>query len=186
MLGATTIFFDPAWPRRVFRLPGGDGDGEAAFPVPRLIAGLLALHFTIQAMMPLRHWLYPGDVAWTEEGHRFSWRMKLRDKEAGGYFRVTDPATGERWRVEVSEYITPAQARAMWPRPDMVLQLAHEIARREKERLGYSVEVRAVVRASLNHGDTYLLINPEVDLAAELRTLWPAEWILHQDEQFDQ
>lgn len=33
-----------------------------------------------QILYPLRHHLYPGDVTWNELGHRYSWRMKLRDK----------------------------------------------------------------------------------------------------------
>jgi len=32
-------------------------------------------------LVPLRHLLYPGYVSWNEQGHRFAWQMKLRDKE---------------------------------------------------------------------------------------------------------
>lgn len=135
------------------------------------------LHFAVQLALSLRHWIYPGDVAWTEKGHRFSWRMKLRDKDAGGYLPVVDPATGKRSRVNISEYLTPAQAEAMWPRPDMVLQLAHEVARRETARSGARPRVYAVVRASLNHGPTDFLIDPQADLASVDRTLWPVDWI---------
>lgn len=175
MLGATTIFFDPSWPRRVFRLPEPDSDSR---PAPRVLVWLLVLHFAVQLALPLRHWTYPGDVAGTEEGHRFSWRMKLRDKDAGGYLTVVDPATGKRSRVDISEYITPAQAEAMWPRPDMVLQLAHEVARRETDRLGQRPRVQAVVRASLNHGPTGFLIDPAADLAAKNRSLFRSDWII--------
>lgn len=199
MLAATTIFFNPSWPRRFFRLPEPptppltdrpslkpasqptDQPGlltrTRRWPQNILIASL-ALFFTVQLTLPLRHWLYPGDVAWTEEGHRFSWRMKLRDKSAGGYFQITDPATGRRWRADISDYLTPAQARAMWPRPDMVLQLAHEIARREEARLGRRPEVRAVVRASLNHRPSEFLLDPAADLAQVKRSLLPADWIV--------
>jgi hypothetical protein len=35
-----------------------------------------------QTLVPFRHLLYPGNVSWTEEGHRFAWHMKLRSKVA--------------------------------------------------------------------------------------------------------
>jgi vitamin K-dependent gamma-carboxylase len=38
---------------------------------------------TIQVLIPLRHYLIPGDANWSEEGQRFSWRMMLRMKAPG-------------------------------------------------------------------------------------------------------
>ena len=37
----------------------------------------LALYIFLQCVIPLRHYLYPGDVNWTLEGDRMAWRMKL-------------------------------------------------------------------------------------------------------------
>ena len=60
-------------------------------------AGRLSLMLAIcvfaalQLLMPLRHWLYPGNPNWTEEGHRFAWHMKLRDKDATAVFELRDP-----------------------------------------------------------------------------------------------
>jgi len=48
------------------------------FPV---LASALTLLF-------LRHWLYPGNVSWTEEGHRYAWHMKLRDKDCTATFEL--------------------------------------------------------------------------------------------------
>ena len=36
-----------------------------------------------QTLIPLRHYVIPGDANWTEEGQMFSWRMMLRMKTAG-------------------------------------------------------------------------------------------------------
>ncbi len=60
----------------------------------KLIAGLLAVWVAFQTLVPFRHWLYPGNVSWTEEGHRFAWHMKLRSKKVdaeGDAFRLTAP-----------------------------------------------------------------------------------------------
>jgi hypothetical protein len=86
----------------------------------------------LQILIPLRHWLYPGNVNWTEEGHRFAWHMKLRDKQGQLDIQVTDPKTGQSWSVDLSEDLTPRQMAKMPTRPDMILQYAHYL--REKWR----------------------------------------------------
>ena len=51
--------------------------------------------------MPLRHYAYPGNVSWTEEGHQFSWRMMLRDKYTEHIeFIAFSPKTGETWKID--------------------------------------------------------------------------------------
>eukprot|EP01108_Squamamoeba_japonica_P000146 TRINITY_DN1017_c0_g1_i2.p1 TRINITY_DN1017_c0_g1~~TRINITY_DN1017_c0_g1_i2.p1 ORF type:complete len:454 (-),score=112.76 TRINITY_DN1017_c0_g1_i2:644-2005(-) len=47
-----------------------------------------------QVSFPLRHHFYPGDVVWTEEGHRYSWRMKLRDKSGMLRYYITSKKDG--------------------------------------------------------------------------------------------
>jgi hypothetical protein len=144
----------------------------------RLTLGLVAAYVALQLLVPLRHHLYPGDVAWTEEGHRFSWRMKLRDKEAHAVFVLTDPASGRTWTVDPLEYLFPWQREEMVSRPGMILQFSHFLAR-EKRKEGYrDVEVRAFVPASLNGRNPQLLVDPALDLTRERRTLTPARWIL--------
>jgi hypothetical protein len=34
---------------------------------------MVVTFLALQIAMPLRHMLYPGDVTWTEYGHRFSY-----------------------------------------------------------------------------------------------------------------
>ena len=36
--------------------------------------------FFVQLVLPLRHHFIKGDVLFTEEGHRLSWRMMLRER----------------------------------------------------------------------------------------------------------
>jgi hypothetical protein len=48
-----------------------------------------------QVLFPLRHFYYPGDVVWNEEGHRYSWRMKLRDKSGIAIFNVKSSVRNE-------------------------------------------------------------------------------------------
>lgn len=189
MMAATTVFFEPDWPRRIpflHRVPGLRGlPNRPAIPAPpprsplrRL--GLAAFGFWIafQCFMPLRHFLYPGYVSWTEEGHLYAWHMKLRDKSGTSTFTVRDPQTGEEWVVNPHLYLTNKQAGQMPELPDMTLQFAHHVAN-EYERAGRGrVEVRARILMSVNGRKRQLLLDPDVDLAAQPRSLGPWKWIL--------
>ncbi|MEO6461905.1 MAG: HTTM domain-containing protein, partial [Candidatus Eisenbacteria bacterium] len=187
MLAATTLFFDPGWPRRLLGgRPMATASRAAAAtekspwtPRRRLAAGLLGVFFAIQLLLPLRHHLYPGDVNWTEEGHRFSWHMKLRDKDVAEARFVVKGVAGDTLRVVEPRDVLPRWMieRAM-SRPDMVHQLARHIAERERRRGHGDVRVHAHVRASLNGRAPQLLVNPDVDLAAEPRSWRTATWIV--------
>jgi vitamin K-dependent gamma-carboxylase-like protein len=183
MLAATTLFFPAEWPRR-FGLPLA-APVPAPAPVPagllsRQRAGMAVLgtYLVVQLLFPLRHLLYPGNVSWTEEGHRFSWHMKLRDKDAAALFQIHDPDEGTTWDVSPAEHLSDRQAEEMADHPDMILQFAHHLAAEARQRGHAKVEVRARVTASLNGRPAQPLVDPEVDLAREPRTLLPARWIV--------
>src|SRR5690606_34436917 len=94
--------------------------------------------------------LYGGDVSWHEQGMRFSWRVMLREKNASVTYLVTDRARGRTYEVAPRRYLTAWQEREFGTQPDLVLQLAHHVAREESARLGREVEVRVDAVASLN------------------------------------
>jgi vitamin K-dependent gamma-carboxylase-like protein len=152
----------------------------------KVLLGFIGVWLAFQVAVPLRHFLYPGNPSWTEQGHRFAWQMKLRDKDATAAFRVRDPASGREWRIEPRAYLARHQAEEMASRPDMILQLAHHLARVWAEQRGIAgVEVRARVCASLNGRKAALLIDPERDLARVERSLRHADWILPLEQPFE-
>jgi len=152
----------------------------------KLVVGFIMVWIGIQIAVPLRYLFYPGNVHWTEQGQRFSWMMKLRDKDAEARFTVRDPASGRQWRVSPERYLKRRQVGEMESRPDMLLQFAHHLARVwEKERGISGVEVRARVCASLNGRKAELLIDPERDLARIERSLRHADWILPPTQPFE-
>ncbi|NEQ32428.1 MAG: HTTM domain-containing protein [Leptolyngbya sp. SIO4C5] len=201
MIAATAIFFDPSWPRRVFgrlskvsvksispkseaELAGNAASGKAIASLRhrRLVAACLLIYVSLQCLLPLRHYLYPGNVNWTEEGHRFAWHMKLRDKDSRAEFLVRDPATQQVVSVLPEQFLARWQVRKMGGRPDMVLQFAHYLAETLLAQGDESLEVRTRVWVSLNGRSPQLLIDPFVDLAQEKQSLRPADWILPLDE----
>jgi hypothetical protein len=198
MLGALLIFFPPDLMRRFAQAlmpaeaPGAlppkpplrsnttaeAGSCPSLLTWQKVVAGLLAAYLVVQLFLPLRHYLYPGNVSWTEEGHNFSWHMKLRTKDGEAVFSVTHPPTGQAWIIKPEDYLKSHQLTKMITKPDLILQFSHYLAE-EKRREGYeNVEVRARVMVSLNGRQPQLLIDPNVDLAKEQASVLPAQWIV--------
>jgi hypothetical protein len=66
----------------------------------------------------------------------------------------------------------------MYEHPDEILQFAHMVAN-ESERQGQGrIEVRAKVWVRLNGRKPQLIVDPDVDLAAQPRSLGRWDWIL--------
>jgi hypothetical protein len=146
----------------------------------------MGLWLAFQVLYPLRHLLYPGSPSWNEEGHRFAWQMKLRDKESEATFIVRDPDSGDRWRVFPEDLLLPHQARKVASRPDMILQFAHYLARIWAEEYDVpDAEVRAEVCVSLNGRKAARLIDPERDLTKIERNLLHADWVLPLEQPFE-
>jgi hypothetical protein len=199
MVGALLIFFPPDLARRfvrAFTAPGEEfsdsGPSSSSirperlaerigWPVlsrsQKLVAGLLSAYLAVQLALPLRHYLYPGNVSWTEEGHNFAWHMKLRTKSGEAVFTVTHPQSGQTWTIKPENHLKSHQLMKVITKPDLIVLFAQYLAE-EKKREGYdNVEVRAHVMASLNGRQPQLLIDPNVDLAKEEVGLLPVHWI---------
>jgi vitamin K-dependent gamma-carboxylase len=43
----------------------------------------------MQLLVSLCHFSYPGNVSWTQEGHRFAWHMMLRITKGVATFYAT-------------------------------------------------------------------------------------------------
>ena len=198
MMAAALIFFPPDWPLRfsaglrdrvALRLPAllrRPPSTTAAFVhyetsvswATRLAVAALVLFALVQVLVPLRHWAYPGNVRWNEDGYRFSWRVLLTEKTGHVQFRVRDPSTGQERLVYPDEYLTPLQVERMATHPDMVLATAHLIARDFADRGVPDAEVRADVSVAFNGRQAARFVDPAVDLARVEPGIWPKRWVL--------
>jgi len=186
MIFGATVFFPPEWPGRVIaklrRRPAPDVvQARPHVPGPSWasrawLVGLL-LFALVQVVMPLRHWAYPGNVRWNEDGYRFSWRIMLTEKTGLVRFRVTDSETEEQWVEYPERYLTPLQYERMAYQPDMILATAHIIAREANSR-GLRVEVRADAFVTMNGRPAARFIDPDVDLASVKPGPQPKSWVL--------
>jgi len=148
----------------------------------RLLGALMICHFIIQTMLPLRFALYPGNLFWTEQGYRFSWRVMLMEKAGYATFNVTDPATRRTWQINNWEYLTPNQEKMMATQPDMILQFANHL---KDELKGQGVQrpiITAECYVSLNGRRSRLLIDPEINLAGINDDFAHKDWVLPLEE----
>lgn len=141
-------------------------------------AGIL---IAVLLLFPARHWLYPGWVNWNEQGFRFAWRVLLIEKSGVVDYRVVEPATGRSWTVDPRSELTELQSVQMRTQPDLILDYAHHLVRRNREA-GREVQVFAHSIASLNGRRRQTLVCGDVDLARV--SAWDTGWIepLHDGE----
>ena len=186
MISGTLLYFSPGWPHRIIRFFwkthqthafSGFQENVTLSPAQKAGMAILLTYFLVQFLLPFRHFLYPGNVHWTEEGHRFAWHMMVRDKMAKAKFGVLHDG-GKSSEPKSKLTLAPNQARIMPGRPDMILQWSYHTAEYFREQGYKNVEVRAQVKVSLNGRKPQLFIDPDINLAAQPRNLLPAPWIL--------
>ncbi len=182
MLGMLLFFFPAEAVRRRFfprRPPVEAVRVPPTLTTPqRALGWFFLLYFAIQVYLPLRHWFYPGDVHWTEEGHRLAWQMMLRSKSGTSHFEIEDPQTGQRTRVQPRDFLTPKQARSMAVRPDMTWQFAQYLRRHHAQQGQPGVRVYAYNQVSLNGRPAEPLVDSQVNLAdVPWERFGTAEWI---------
>ena len=183
MMFATLIFFSERDYSRVARwLKSEHLEAQApkntAHPYNLFTVTLLSLFFTFQLAMPLRHLVYPGDLLWTEEGFRFSWRVMLVDKSGTAFFTVVDQQTRKTWEVFPGDYLTPQQEKQMAYQPDMILQFAHFLEAEFAAQGHEDVAVYAESYVSMNGRGSRPLVDATVDLTRERYSLVPKDWLL--------
>jgi len=168
----------------------------------RIIILLLLLYMAFQVVFPLRHvlWLHVGDphqVHWTEEGHRFSWHMKLRFKHSFGYYIIfdaknsSDDPCNQRdaipyYRFDARRVLRKDQFRKMAYVPEMIWQFSkyyiHDIYCPNHLMIN-DCRVYCMWQASLNDRPNQWLIDPTVDLAHEEYPIWtPVRWVVPLNE----
>ena len=189
-LAFIVFFYPPETLRRIF-LPrknaySGDEVGNPSYAKPLLLVS--GLYFLIQILLPLRHHVIRGDVLWTEEGHRLSWRMMLRSRAGRVSFTVVNKATGKAELVDLRKYLTPKQRQKIAAYPDFIWQFAQHLKSTYAEE-GMKIAVYADSRVRVNRHPLASLVDPEVDLAQENwdhfrhhHWIMPAPWTSEVDD----
>jgi len=138
---------------------------------------LFGVFFVIQLLFPFRYLFYPGELFWTEEGYRFSWRVMLMEKAGMAEFTMLD-SDGNVRVVNNDHFLTDQQEKMMATQPDMILQYAHLLRDHYAKRGFQSPQVYVDSYVVLNGRMGQPLVDPKVDLAKEKESFRPKTWIL--------
>jgi hypothetical protein len=188
MICLTTIFFSENFHiqlienlKSIFRLKTSAVGSTLYKPnalFVKVLTGLMLLHFSVQLILPFRYLLYDGELFWTEQGFRFSWRVMLIEKAGTAFFYIRDKKTGKEMEVSNSEYLTQMQEKMMATQPDMLINYAHFL-KQEFEKKGFKdPEVLAESYVTLNGKTSRLIVDKTTVLSEEEDNLKPKKWII--------
>lgn len=187
MILSTTIFFSEEqhkkavdWMKRVFGKASVTRENRISYAHPKQkgIWMFFAAFLFIQILLPWRFLLYPGNLFWTEQGYRFSWRVMLMEKAGYAIFHIKDPVSGNAWEAYAKDHLTPMQEKQMATQPDMILQFVHYLENELDKQGIKDPEIRAEVYVSLNGRGSKLFLNPEIDLTKEKDGFRHKSWII--------
>lgn len=201
MIGCTLIFFSEGFHlncinfirrmlKQPMRMPKGNYISGNSF-FYKSVKGFLVIYFIFQLLIPFRYILYPGNLFWTEQGYRFSWRVMLMEKSGTCTFYVCDKNRNESIEINNRMFLTPFQEKMMSTQPDMILQFAHYLRDTYKgkpitvkgQTFNFdSPKVYVDSYVALNGRGSKRFIDPEIDLAKEEKSLKNKTWILPFEE----
>jgi len=133
----------------------------------KLLISSFLIWFIIQLVLPIRHWFIHGDVLWTEEGHRLSWRMMLRGRSGTTNYYIVDrnDPSAKRERIDKKKYLSKKQIRLASTKPDAIWQFAQRL-KKEYDAQGKHISVFVNSKVSVNKKKRKVLIDPNIDLTS--------------------
>lgn len=182
-LSYVVFFYPPEKIRKIFfrKKPAVSIEDQPDYEGISALKYFFVPYFILQLALPIRHWFIKGDVLWTEEGHRLSWRMMLRSRTGYASFKVVDKETGKKIPYRLYEKLTPKQLAMVGDKPDAIWQMAQRI-KEEFASEGKNVSVFVNCNVSINQRPYKPLIDSSVDLAnVPWNYFFHNEWILLYD-----
>ena len=143
-----------------------------------IILPIIAVFLTLQLLIPFRYLVYPGELFWTEEGYRFSWRVMLMEKTGNTTFKIVDKESKSFFYVKNSDFLTPLQEKQMSFQPDFILEYAQYLGNHFKNQGHKNIQVFVKSYVALNGRLSQPFIDETVNLYSEKESFKPKTWIL--------
>lgn len=182
MLASTAILFFDFWPPIWRKLQWFSGSPASTTLSKSYAFPLVIIYILIQLFLPMRHLFYPGNPSWTEEGHKFAWHMKLRSKIGYCRFFIEDKFSAKAKEISPGFFLTETQNRKMAGNPEMILQFSHFLEKELASQDIRNIKVKVKCFSSLNNRKMQLLVDSNIDLAAQQNTWRHYEWIIPLSE----
>ena len=144
----------------------------------RIIYPVLGVFLFFQILIPFRSLVYPGELFWTEEGYRFSWRVMLMEKAGYTNFKIVDLKKGTFFMVDNSDFLTAFQEKQMSHQPDFILEYAHFLGDHFAQQGHKNIGVFTESYVALNGRLSSVFIDPKVDLYQQKESFKHKDWIV--------
>ena len=144
---------------------------------------IVFLFLSVQLLFPFRYLTYPGELFWTEEGYRFSWRVMLIEKMGYTNFKIVDAETNNYFYVDNQDFLTPLQEKQMSFQPDFILEYAHYLGDHFKKQGHKNIQVFAESYVALNGRLSQPFIDKSIDLYKEKESWKHKNWILPLNDE---
>ncbi len=185
MIGASLIFLSPEVVEHVtskvskysYELPK-KARLEYSAKYSKIAAVAFSIFFIVQALLPFRSHLYPGQLFWTEEGFRFSWRVMLIEKTGYTNFILVDGNTGKKLLVDNRDFLNEFQIKQMSFQPDFILEYAKYLGAYYKKKGIKEPKIYAESYVALNGRRSQVFVDPSIDLYAVSSSQTVNNWIL--------
>ncbi len=189
MIVSTLIFFDSGFHHKILRFISTIFKIDKEFfdtrktlfftaKKEKIVVSIVSVFLVIQLLLPFRYVLYPGELFWTEEGYRFSWRVMLMEKAGYANFKIVDGKTGMRFYVDNDDFLTAFQQKQMATQPDFILEYAQYLKKHFESEGHQNVQVFVESYVALNGRLSSQYIDPKVDLGKQKESFKHKTWII--------
>jgi len=190
MIVSTLIFFDAkfhkkiiSWINKFFKVDWKLIDNNIYLkPIEttslKIKYAFISVFFAWQLLMPFRNLLYPGELFWTEEGYRFSWRVMLMEKAGYAQFKIVNAETGKWFYVNNDDFLTIFQQKQMATQPDFILQYSKYLEKHFQKQGHKNIEIYVQSYVTLNGRPSTPYIDPNIDLTKQKESFKHKNWIL--------
>lgn len=185
MILSTLIFFSPQFHARLLRLLGHKSELTWGNPslennslkTSKVVKSLIVTFFVFQFLFPFRYLLYPGNLFWTEQGYRFSWRVMLMEKAGYATFKVFPHGDDRSIVVQNSDFLTPQQEKMMSTQPDFIVQFAHFLGNHYQQSDSVKPIVNVDSYVSINGKGSQRYVKENLDLMRVKNSLKPIDFL---------
>jgi len=151
---------------------------KPTFIQQKMLAGALIAYVTIQLLLPIYHYILPGNTDWTTQGRYFAWRMKQVNKEISEV-NFNLPQLDYDCLGICLKNINSKQALSMGKHPEMILDFAHYMQAYAKQRGDKIDNITCTFKVAFNGRNPQLLVKPTQNLlTAKYHPLQTNTWIM--------
>lgn len=175
-LSFAVFFYEPKRIRKIFFRETIEVNSAPNYHTKNLLYYFILPFMLVQLLLPLRHHLIKGDVLWTEEGHRLSWRVMLRERTGNIKIKIVDNESKKESIYDYHKDLTYIQAKQLAVRPDFIWQYCQRI---KEEYQGKDISIYIDCENAINQKPYQTLIDPDFDMTkANWDYFFHNEWIV--------